>query len=77
MTRANPLRGNRRRLLLLVNPDFRADIAKSTISRWLIQVVRLAYSNANTMPPHCVTAHEVRAAEARVVTLERLMAAVS
>jgi len=82
LNRVKHLRGSRRRLFLSLNPAFQSDITKSTLSRWLTVVVRLAYNRAGIMPPGVITAHEIRAvstsmAEARGVTLERLMAAAS
>ena len=49
-----------RKLFTSVNPEYKRDIGKSTVSRWLSDVIRDAYSRASEQP-NSFRAHELRA----------------
>lgn len=63
LDRTNSYRGNRRRLFLPLRPGT-PDISKDTISRWLTQVIKLAYQND---PVHRLTLHRIRPHEIRAI----------
>lgn len=68
-----------RKLFTSINPKFSKDVSCNTISRWVSQVVRQAYSRAGlSLPPS--RAHELRAwsaslAAARNMSIRDIMAA--
>ena len=75
------IRGGRTRLFVHWNPRIR-DISRSHISKWIVEVVKQAYTAKDLPLPDHVTAHEVRAlsaswAYAAQVSLEDVMSACS
>lgn len=56
-------RRGRRRLFISFRPSFKGEVRASTISRWLVQTIRVAYTLSRVREPFPdnVTAHEVRA----------------
>ena len=64
LKRTASFRNNKRRLFISVNPGYDRDITKSTISRWIKNVIILAYdhhSSSSHVGPLIVKAHELRA----------------
>ena len=75
------IRENRSRLFVHWNPRIR-DISRSHISKWIVEVVKHAYTSLDFPLPDHVTAHEVRAlsaswAYASHVALEDVLSACS
>ena len=81
LTRTAPHRITQRRLFVSVNTKYLRDISKVTVSRWLVETVKLAYSAANrALPTDPIRAHEIRAmsaslAMAKGLPVERLLKA--
>ena len=59
--RTEHFRGGRRRLFLSWNETYTRDITKSSLSRWLSQVIGSAYSRSSSQPAPSTRAHEIRA----------------
>ena len=54
------LRINQRQLFISVNPQYSKDISKTSISRWLRDVIKRAYASSN-LETNSSRAHEIRA----------------
>ena len=70
-------RGNKRKLFISHNPGHRSDLTVNTVSRWVRELIFLAY---NSTPPANARAHELRAwssslALALNVAIDDIMAA--
>lgn len=67
-TSSEAIRKGRRKLFISYKPSYRDEIAKSTISSWIVKTIRLAYETESTNPRalelHRIKAHEVRALSA-------------
>ena len=80
---AKALRTSQRRLFISLNPKYHQDIKVSTLSRWLVHLVKDAYAHAQqTLPTDPVKAHELRAISSslalqRSVPVSRILAAAS
>ena len=65
LSRTASSRANKRRLFVSLNPNYKKDISKATISRWIKNVIILAYNHHSS---HAVSvdvkAHELRAISA-------------
>ena len=60
--RTEHFRGSRRRLFLSWNESYTRDISKSSLSRWLSQVIGSAYARSSpSQPAPSTRAHEIRA----------------
>lgn len=61
LRRSRPLRSpTHRRLFVSLNPGNPKDVRKSTLARWLVTVIKMAYTAANRQIDH-PRAHEIRA----------------
>ena len=54
------LRTNQRQLFISVDPQYSKDISKTSISRWLREVIKRAYASSN-LETNSARAHEIRA----------------
>ena len=79
LSRTAPHRLTQRRLFISWNSKYTRDISKVTVSRWLVETVKMAYSASHTtLPTDPIRAHEIRAissslALARGLPVERLL----
>ena len=74
LRRSRPLRSpHHRRLFVSFNPDFKRDITKATLSRWVATTITEAYRVFNiTLPVDHPRAHEVRALSASLAASHHL-----
>lgn len=74
LRRSRPLRSpQHRRLFVSFNPEFKRDVTKATLSRWITTTIKDAYRSFNlTLPPGNPRAHEVRALSASLAAAHQL-----
>ena len=72
--RSRPLRSpQHRRLFVSFNPDFKRDITKATLSRWIATTIKEAYRSFDiALPAGNPRAHEVRALSASMAASHQL-----
>ena len=74
LRRSRPLRSpQHRRLFVSFNPDFKRDITKATLSRWIATTIKEAYRSFDiALPAGNPRAHEVRALSASMAASHQL-----
>ena len=62
LARTKSFRRAKRRLFVSFNPKYCSDVAKGTVSRWILDLIKLAYARSLVrLPDNPIRAHELRA----------------
>lgn len=62
LARTKSFRRAKRRLFVSFNPKYCSDVAKGTVSRWFLDLIKLAYARSLVrLPDNPIRAHELRA----------------